>query len=148
MCSRAGSQKPRFDALAAHPATGKFLARKLYAFFVSEQHVPDQTLVEHLSATYYASGFNMREVVRALLRSRQFQEPANHWARYSWPVEYVVRSIKEIGAAGFSADQVVFALMAMGQALFDPPSVAGWRVGRSERGTNPSKINAPTLTKP
>jgi uncharacterized protein (DUF1800 family) len=118
-------------ALAAHPATGRFLARKLYAFFVSEQHTPDRTLVDRLAATYYATGFDMREVVRALLRSPQFQDPANHWARYSWPVEYVVRSVKEIGAAGFSADQVVFAMMAMGQALFDPPSVGGWRVGRS-----------------
>jgi len=119
------------NALAAHPATGRFLARKLYAYFVNDQRPGDPALVDHLAATYYATRFDMKEVVRALLRSAHFQAPANRWARYSWPVEYVVRCVKEIGGDGVSADTAVFAMMAMGQSLFDPPSVAGWRTGRA-----------------
>ena len=119
------------NALAAHPATGRFLARKLYTFFVSEQRAPEQTLLDQLAAVYYSSAFDMREVVRALLRSPQFQDPANHWSRYSWPAEYVARLIKEIGWIGFSADLAVFAMMGMGQVLFDPPGVDGWRLGKS-----------------
>lgn len=119
------------DALAAHPATGKFLAKKLYAFFVNDQHAPDEELVEIAAKAYYQSGFEIREVVRQLLQSPQFFDSNNHWARYSWPAEYVARLIKEVGWVGFSADQAALALVGMGQALFDPPSVAGWHTGKA-----------------
>ena len=116
-------------AVAAHPETGAFLARKLYAFFVNEKTVPDERLVQQLAATYYASGFEMREVVRQLLRAPHFHDPANHWARYSWPVEFVTRYLKEVGWVGFSADSAFHAMVTMGQKLFSPPTVAGWSLG-------------------
>ena len=90
-------------ALVRHPATGPRLARKLYGFFVNEFDPPDEALVQQLSATYYASGFNIRAVVRQLLLSNAFHDPANHWTRYSWPVELVARMIREVGWTGFSS---------------------------------------------
>ena len=117
------------NAVAAHPETGAFLARKLYAFFVNEKTAPDETLIQQLAATYYASGFEMREVVRQLLRSPHFHDPANYWARYSWPVEFVTRYLKEVGWVGFSAQSAFDAMITMGQTLFSPPNVAGWSQG-------------------
>lgn len=118
------------NALARHPETGPRLARKLYAYFVSEVASPDPGLVREMSDTYYATGFDIRAVVRQLLRSPQFHDPANRWARYSWPLEFVVRLIKEVGWRGFSAIQVMTPLGNMGQTLFEPPNVAGWRLGQ------------------
>ena len=43
------------NAVAAHPATGPRLARKLYQFFVSEVLEPDPALIAALSNTYYAA---------------------------------------------------------------------------------------------
>ena len=117
------------NAVASHPATGPRLARKLYAFFVSEFKTPPEALVQELAGIYYSSGFDMRSVVRALLRSSEFQNPANYFARYSWPVEFVVRFVKEVGWAGFSAAGAVSSLANMGQTLFEPPDVSGWRLG-------------------
>ena len=119
------------SALVAHPETGPRLARKLYGFFVSELSAPDPVLVQGMADTYYATGFNLRAVVGHLLRSPQFHEPANRWARYSWPVEFVPRLIKEVGWQGFSAIRAMTPLANMGQTLFDPPNVSGWRLGRS-----------------
>jgi uncharacterized protein (DUF1800 family) len=119
------------NALASHPATGRFLARKLYTFFVNDIEAPDPDLIEHLAAAYYDSGFEMREVLRTLFKSRHFQDPANYWARYAWPAELIPRSLKEIGCSDFGADLAVFNMIAMGQTLCDPPDVAGWRYGRS-----------------
>ena len=116
-------------ALVRHPATGPRLARKLYAFFVNEFDPPDEALVQQLSATYYSTGFNMREVVRELLLSDAFHDPANHWTRYSWPVELVARMVREVGWAGFSAAEAMVPLANMGQILFEPPDVSGWRLG-------------------
>jgi uncharacterized protein (DUF1800 family) len=118
-------------AVAAHPATGPRLARKLYAFFVSEVGEPDAALVSELSRIYYASGFEMRPVIQHLLLSPQFTDTANRYSRYSWPAEFVVRSIKEVGWAGFSVNDALTPMANMGQQLFEPPDVSGWDLGPS-----------------
>ena len=131
------------DAVARHPETGPRLARKLCAFFVNEFDPPDAALVEQLSATYYATDFDMRAVVRQLLESSAFRDPANYWARYSWPVEFVVRLIREVGWNGFSAQAALAPLANMGQTLFEPPDVAGWSLGPAwlSTGTMLARMN-------
>ena len=51
------------------------------------------------------------------------------YTRYSWPVEFAVRAIKEMGWQGFSVDKARSPLAAMGQELFEPPNVGGWPPG-------------------
>lgn len=118
-------------ALVRHPNTGRFLAQKLYIFFVNEEHEPDPKLVEELAAVYYSSGHEIGEMLRALFLSAQFQNPKTHWSRLSWPAEYIARSIKEVGPKQFKANTAVFAMISMGQALYDPPNPSGWRTGKS-----------------
>lgn len=116
-------------AVARHPATGPRLARKLYAFFVSESGEPDQALIDDLARVYYANNFEMRPVLLRLLSSAQFVDGDNRYARYSWPAEFVVRAIKEVGWAGFSVNDALTPMSNMGQQLFEPPDVAGWELG-------------------
>jgi uncharacterized protein (DUF1800 family) len=119
------------NAVAAHPATGPRLARKLYRFFVSETDTPDAALIAKLSDIYYRGNFEIRPMLATLLLSPQFIDAKNRYARYSWPVEYVVRAIKEVGWAGFSISDanVLTPLINMGQQLFEPPDVNGWELG-------------------
>jgi uncharacterized protein (DUF1800 family) len=117
-------------AVARHPETARRLARKLYAFFISETSDPDESLVDRLATVYLQNDTNMRPVVRELLTSAQFTDPANRYTRYSWPVEYVVRAIKEVGWVGLSLNDVITPLSNMGQQLFEPPDVSGWNLGR------------------
>ena len=117
------------NAAARHPATGPRLARKLYRFFISEVGPIDEGLVAELAQTYYASNFEMKPVMRRLLRSTQFTSSTNRFSRYSWPVEFVARSLKEVGWSGFSLNDALTPLSNMGQQLFEPPDVAGWELG-------------------
>ena len=117
------------NAVARHPATGPRLARKLYRFFVSEVDTPDERLINELAQIYYGSGFEMRPVVHRLLTSSAFTSGAARYARYSWPVEFVARAIKEVGWAGFSVNDALTPLANMGQQLFEPPDVNGWELG-------------------
>jgi len=117
------------NACARHPETARRLARKLWTFFISEIHQPEASFVNTVAAEYLRSQFNMREVVRTVLHSRQFGDPAYWYSRYSWPVEFAVRSLKEIGWAGFSVNNALGPLANMGQQLFEPPDVAGWTLG-------------------
>lgn len=115
------------NALATHPETAKRLARKLWTFFVSETREPSTAWVDSLAATYLSNGTQMRPVLRALFLSPEFTE--SQYQRYAWPVEFVVRSIKEIGYLGYSVNDSLTPLVNMGQTLYEPPDVSGWDLG-------------------
>ena len=122
-------------ALANHPETARRLARKLWNFFVSDLESPDPAFVEGVADTYLRSDTSMRAVMRYILHSRWFTHQGNFYARYSWPAEFVAKTIKEMGWAGFSVDSARGPLTNMGQTLFEPPNVAGWQLGRAWFGT-------------
>lgn len=116
-------------ACAVHPETGRRLARRLWAFFVSETNAPSEEWVARISGLYHTADCNMRAVVRGVLTSGEFIDPANFFTRYSWPVEFVVRALKEVGWRGFSVNDALTPLANMGQQLFEPPDVNGWATG-------------------
>ncbi len=119
------------NAVASHPATGPRLAKKLYAFFVNEVDPPDASLVDEIAGVYYSSNFEIAPMVERILLSTQFRDPSNYFKRYSWPVEFVARALKEAGYVGFSLSDALTPLANMGQQLFEPPDVSGWRIGQS-----------------
>jgi uncharacterized protein (DUF1800 family) len=118
-------------ALAVHPETGRRLARKFWDFFISEIYSPDPAFVESVSAVYLQNRTEIRPVIRHILMSPWFTNSAMHFARYSWPAEYVIRSIREVGWQNFSIDRARSPLAAMGQQLYEPPNVGGWPTGAS-----------------
>ena len=119
------------DALARNPNTGRYLAGKLYKYFVSDVGDPDPGFVNQISAVYLQSGYDMKAVMRAVLLSTQFWDQRNFFTRYSWPVEFVVRSLKDIGWIGYSVNDALTPLSNMGQILYEPPDVAGWDAGQT-----------------
>jgi uncharacterized protein (DUF1800 family) len=119
------------NALAANPNTGRYLARKLFRFFVSEFREPDPAFVDRIAGVYLRSGYDMRSVMREVLLAAEFWDPRSFWARYSWPVEFVVRALKDVGWTGFSVDSALTPLANMGQTLYEPPDVAGWDAGQT-----------------
>jgi len=114
------------------------LARKLYAFF---------RLRIRLAAGGACAAVGRRllrqRVVGTLLNSAEFQDPTHYFTRYSWPVEFVVRLMKSVGWTGYSAAAAVAPLANMGQILFEPPDVSGWRLGTSwfSTGTLLARMN-------
>jgi uncharacterized protein (DUF1800 family) len=119
------------NALSMHPETARRLATKLYAFFVSETAPPDPNLINDLATTYLQNGTVIKPVLQRLFTSPQFQDPSIFFTRYAWPVEFVVRSIKETGWTGFSLGTSLSPLTSMGQELLEPPDVAGWSLGQT-----------------
>ena len=118
------------SALARHPETARRLARKLWSFFITDFEAPDPSFVEAVANEYLRNNTEMKPVVSAILRSGWFIDPPSWYARYSWPVEFVVRAIREVGWEGFSVNTARTPLTNMGQTLLEPPDVAGWDLGR------------------
>jgi uncharacterized protein (DUF1800 family) len=69
--------------------------------------------------------------MREVLLSPEFWDESAYFTRYAWPVEFVVRSLKDIGWKGFSVDSALTPLSNMGQILFEPPDVSGWDAGQT-----------------
>ena len=119
------------NGLAAHPNTARYLATKLYRFFVSEFGAVNNTFVNRVSSVYLQSGGNMKSVMREVLTSPEFWDQSAYFARYSWPAEFVTRTFKDIGWTGFSVNDALTPLSNMGQILYEPPDVSGWDLGQS-----------------
>ncbi|MEO6222173.1 MAG: DUF1800 domain-containing protein [Vicinamibacterales bacterium] len=116
-------------ALARHPETARRLARRLWTWFVTEVEAPAPAWVESIASVYLSSGTDMRAVLRAVFESTEFRDSRHRYQRYAWPVEFVVRALKEEGHVGFSANDALTPMLNMGQQLFEPPDVNGWALG-------------------
>jgi uncharacterized protein (DUF1800 family) len=118
------------NALVASPTTARYLAGKLYRFFVSEIGPVNVAFVDRIASVYLQSRYDMKAVMREVLLSPEFWDQSAYFARYAWPVEFVVRALKDIGWVGFSVNDALAPLANMGMILYEPPDVAGWDLGR------------------
>jgi uncharacterized protein (DUF1800 family) len=119
------------NGLAAHPNTARYLATKLYRFFVNEFGAVNVTFVNRVASVYLQNGGNMRAVMREVLSSPELWDNGAYFARYAWPVEFVTRAFKDVGWTGFSVNDALTPLANMGQILYEPPNVAGWEQGQA-----------------
>jgi len=119
------------NGLAAHPNPARYLATKLYRFFVTEFGAVNVTFVNRVASVYLQSQGDMKTVMHEVLQSPELWDTGAYFARYSWPVEFVVRAFKDVGWSGFSVNDALTPLSNMGQILFEPPDVSGWDAGQT-----------------
>ena len=84
------------DILAHHPSTAKFIATKLVRHFVSDN--PPPALVEHVAATFQKSDGDIRETLKTIFFSKEFNSPEAYRAKIKRPFELVVSAIRTLGA--------------------------------------------------
>ena len=119
--------------ICQRPATARFIARKLFEFFVYRltDSDEDRATIDAFANVYLNNQHSVKEMVRAILKSDQFlSERARSSLRKS-PIELVVGSIRRLGAE-YPVRENFLSLAAdsagrMGQRLFSPPDVSGWK---------------------
>jgi uncharacterized protein (DUF1800 family) len=115
------------DLLLERPETAEFVVAKLWREFVSPE--PDAVEVRRIAADFRRSGYRIPVAVSALLRSDAFWTPDNRGVLVRSPVELVVGTLRSLGLAPDDAAPFALAAAGMGQNLFSPPNVKGWRGG-------------------
>ncbi len=115
------------DLVAAHPAAAPFLATKLCRAFVSDEPAPEY--VERVAEVFRRTGGDLRSVVAAVFRDREFFAEENVRAIVKSPTEFAVSAMRVAGVEVPLRNQVVPSLRKMGQTLLAPPSVKGWDAG-------------------
>ena len=121
------------DIIARHPATPRFISRRLYQFFVADAiDAEGEHLVDQLVEEYSRSGFEIRSMLRTLFNSDLFKTERVRFARVKSPVELVVGTLRLAAAVTWPTMEVREAAVAagyMGQELLNPPNVEGWHEG-------------------
>ena len=102
---------------------------RLWREFVSE--TTDEKAVYAVSAAFYRSRYQIPAALRALLTSDGFWDPANRGELIKSPVELVVGAVRQLDQTVGDPIALVDMGKRLGQDLFDPPNVKGWKGGRA-----------------
>src|SRR5215213_2918110 len=84
------------DILAHHPSTAKFIATKLVRHFVSD--TPPQSLVDRVAAAFTKSDGDIRETLKTIFFSKEFNSTEAYRAKIKRPFELVISAIRALGA--------------------------------------------------
>ncbi|HVF09524.1 MAG TPA: DUF1800 domain-containing protein [Abditibacteriaceae bacterium] len=90
-----GDGEAVLDILAAHPATARFIARKLCVRLVTDE--PPATLIDRAAKTFQDTGGDLREVVRTIVLAPEFNAPQAYQAKFKSPFEYAVSATRALG---------------------------------------------------
>jgi uncharacterized protein (DUF1800 family) len=111
-------------------ANGAFLATRLWYRFASDQPIAPQ--VRDRLANTYRTGRDVSALLAAMFADPAFAGTAGQLVRQ--PVEWLVGAMRQLGVrpamvASTVQRQLIQGLTAMGQTLYQPPSVGGWPGG-------------------
>jgi uncharacterized protein (DUF1800 family) len=104
------------DILARHPATAKFIATKLTRYFVSD--APPAALVDRVAAAFTKSDGDIRETLRAIFFSPEFNSAAAYRAKVKRPFELAISSLRTLGAETTGGPQLHQWIARMGEPLY------------------------------
>ncbi|HEY8461599.1 MAG TPA: DUF1800 domain-containing protein, partial [Blastocatellia bacterium] len=119
------------DILSKHPATARFISRKLCQRFVADE--PPAELVDRVAAKFTETGGEIREVVRAILTSPEFFSPKYYRNKIKSPLDLVASTLRATGASTNGYVPLITVVAKMGEPLYQylPPTgydenSAGW----------------------
>jgi uncharacterized protein (DUF1800 family) len=104
------------DILAHHPSTAKFVATKLARRFVADN--PSPALVERVAAAFTKSDGDIRETLRAIFTSPEFNSPEAYRAKIKRPFELAISAIRTLGGETNGAPAIHQWIAKMGQPLY------------------------------
>ena len=115
------------DLCLAQDACPRFLAFKILREFVVPN--PDAGMIDALAQRIRFHDFAMTPVLRELFGSQLFFSPAARGAVIKGPVELVLGAHRSLESHP-NLSAAVPLLAALGQDIFEPPTVKGWDGGR------------------
>jgi uncharacterized protein (DUF1800 family) len=130
-----GDVQKLLDYLAVHPATARFVSKRLAQRFVADD--PSDALVARLADVFLRTGGDLREVTKALFGSAELWAEAFGTGKPKTGFEYVISTLRAAGAELQNPRAARAAIQDSGMPLYacNPPT------GYSNRGAdwlNPS----------
>ena len=104
------------DILARNPATAKFVATKLVRHFVSDN--PPSGLVDRVASTFTRSQGDIREMLRTIFFSPEFNSADAYRAKIKRPFELTISAIRTLGGETTGGPQLHQWIARMGEPLY------------------------------
>lgn len=115
------------DLLASHPATARFISRKLATRFVSDN--PSDALIADMAKVFMKTGGDLREVMRTMLRSKEFLSQGAFRAKVKTPFEMLASAARTLDAEVSATPALARELNQLGEPLYRKvePTGYSWR---------------------
>jgi uncharacterized protein (DUF1800 family) len=112
------------DILSRHPATAKFISRKLAQRFVAD--VPPSSLVERMAKTFTETGGDIRAVLETMLLSREFMSEGAWQTKLKSPLEMVLSAVRALDAEVTDTTALAQRISDLGQPLYGKVEPTGY----------------------
>jgi uncharacterized protein (DUF1800 family) len=112
------------DILVKHPATAKFIARKLAVKFVSD--TPSEKLVNRIASAFSKSNGDIRTTLRTIFDDDEFFATATYRAKIKTPFELAISSIRTIGAETNGSPAILAMLNKLGEVPYGYQAPTGY----------------------
>jgi uncharacterized protein (DUF1800 family) len=126
------------DVILDHPATARFIARRLIHFYVTEDKVPE-TVVDSLADKIRDAEWEIAPVLKTVFASRLFYSRQCRNRIIASPICWTISWMKTLETSG-DLNQLRRDLEIMGQVPLEPPNVKGWPGGTA--WIDPSRVAA------
>jgi uncharacterized protein (DUF1800 family) len=104
------------EILAHHPATAKFVATKLVRHFVADE--PPAALVDRVAQTFLKTDGDIREVLKTIFFSPEFNSSEAYRAKIKRPFELAISAARTVGAETNGGPAFHQWITRMGQPLY------------------------------
>ncbi len=118
------------DILARHPATARFISKKLAQRFVADD--PPQKLIDKMAKTFRDKKGDIREVMKTMLTSDEFFSQAAYRAKVKTPFEMIVSAVRATGAQVDFAFPLANRIAQLGEPLYRKLEPTGYSDANSE----------------
>jgi uncharacterized protein (DUF1800 family) len=118
------------DIVLASHAAPRFIARKLVRFFVCDEPAWPEALIEPLAIQLRETDYDLGSLVKTILSSHLFYSHVALGRKVRSPVELAIGLLRALETQT-NFGELSNRLAELGQRLFYPPNVAGWRGGRT-----------------
>ena len=117
------------EIILENPRTAEFIVEKLWREFISPQ--PDLQQVQRWAAQFRKNNYELKPLLRVMLLSKAFRNPANHHLLIKSPAEYLIGTLRMLNLPVPKGRGLALASRRLGQDLLNPPNVKGWPGGNS-----------------
>lgn len=117
------------DIILEQEQTAKFIVTKIYRYFVNQDL--DESRIEQLAQQFYQSNYNITTLMRSIFSSDWFYEQQHIGTKIKSPIELTAGIMRALEAHSLDQRSLINIQRLLGQTLFKPPNVAGWKGGRA-----------------
>ena len=133
------------DILLEQKQTARYITTKIYREFVNPKL--NENRIEKLADDFFTSGYDISKMMHTIFSSGWFYDEENIGVKICSPTELIVRYAKLVNME-FEKEEALLGLQKiLGQILFFPPNVAGWKGGETwiNSASLMSRLNLPYL---